>query len=438
MKNYKYLIPAALVVLMGASVYTMFSNATKKEEEYNGYLKKAREDAKLEVVEESIENYGKALVMKDDIDLRIEAGNVYVQNGWTSEAVYWGEQMIEDFPKEAKAYTFLLEQYIQEKDYKECFSLQKQAVGRKAVNDSFQELISKIEYKYEMGLNTYQDVTIYSNDLCAVQSSESGLWGYAKLNGEIEISPKFEWTGAFTGDGIAPVKTEDGEFYFISDTGNKKLAVQNIKDCEDLGLSINGIISAKDGDFYAYYNQDFEKIAGDYLYATAINGVGAVQEKKGWYLVDENGEKLTKKAYESVVTDEKGIVYRNERCFVSSKDQIVMIDKDGNEIGKKKFEDAKLFGEADSYAAVEIDGKWGFVDKDGNVVIAPQFGNARSFVNGYAAVEIDGKWGFINTDGKTVIDAVFEDARDFNRKGRVFVKTEGQWQLLKLLKDNYE
>ena len=34
--------------------------------------------------------------------------------------------------------------------------------------------------------------------------------------------------------------------------------------------------------------------------------------------------------------------------------------------------------------AVRIDGKWGFIDKDGKVVIKPEYVEARSFSNGFA------------------------------------------------------
>ena len=96
------------------------------------------------------------------------------------------------------------------------------------------------------------------------------------------------------------------------------------------------------------------------------------------------------------------------------------------------------FLEADGYAAVKVDGKWGFVDKTGKMVIEPQFADAHSFANGYAAIKKNGKWGFIDENGEIVIRAQFEDARDFNDKGNVFVKDGTQWRLLELLRNNYK
>lgn len=50
----------------------------------------------------------------------------------------------------------------------------------------------------------------------------------------------------------------------------------------------------------------------------------------------------------------------------------------------------------------------------------------------------NGKWGFIDENGEIVIRAQFEDARDFNDKGNVFVKDGTQWRLLELLRNNYK
>ena len=100
--------------------------------------------------------------------------------------------------------------------------------------------------------------------------------------------------------------------------------------------------------------------------------------------------------------DEKGIVFRNERAFAENDDGYVMLDASGKQIGKQVYEDTKLFLESDGLAAIKENGKWGYVDKDGKVIIEPQFEEAHSFLNGYAAVKAHGKWGYINEKGKLV------------------------------------
>jgi hypothetical protein len=53
-------------------------------------------------------------------------------------------------------------------------------------------------------------------------------------------------------------------------------------------------------------------------------------------------------------------------------------------------------------AIVGNDKKFGFMDKSGKIVIPIQFKEAGCFCDGRAAVEVKGKWGFIDTSGKLV------------------------------------
>lgn len=65
-------------------------------------------------------------------------------------------------------------------------------------------------------------------------------------------------------------------------------------------------------------------------------------------------------------------------------------------------------------------GKWGFIDREGNFVIAPTFDSALGFSEGLAAVLINGKYGFIDKTGKLAIQPKFLQA-DFFREGRCLV-----------------
>ena len=61
---------------------------------------------------------------------------------------------------------------------------------------------------------------------------------------------------------------------------------------------------------------------------------------------------------------------------------------------------------------IELDNKWGFVNKTGEIVIQPQFDSAKNFTQGLAAIELNGKWGFIDKAGKSLIyDNIVEQPR---------------------------
>jgi len=58
------------------------------------------------------------------------------------------------------------------------------------------------------------------------------------------------------------------------------------------------------------------------------------------------------------------------------------------------------------------DGKWGFVDREGKIVIEPRFDHVDSRGAGESliAVEVSGRWGFINKAGDMVIEPQFDHA----------------------------
>jgi len=60
-------------------------------------------------------------------------------------------------------------------------------------------------------------------------------------------------------------------------------------------------------------------------------------------------------------------------------------------------------------------GKWGFIDRAGEVVIDPRFQAADAFHEGLAAVKVGDKWGYIDKTGKVVIEPGFDDAIGFSQ-----------------------
>lgn len=77
--------------------------------------------------------------------------------------------------------------------------------------------------------------------------------------------------------------------------------------------------------------------------------------------------------------------------------------------------------------------KCGFIDVDGNVVIEPIYTNAQNFKNGYSIVKLghwaDGKWGVINKKGELVIDYLFDRIFPFS-DNRAKVRIDNQWYFI--------
>ena len=79
---------------------------------------------------------------------------------------------------------------------------------------------------------------------------------------------------------------------------------------------------------------------------------------------------------------------------------------------KSKYDEVEFFSEG--LAAVQLNGQWGFVDRQGNVVIPLMYDEVEFFSEGLAAVQLNNKWGFVNKTGKEVTPLKYDDVRDFN------------------------
>ena len=76
------------------------------------------------------------------------------------------------------------------------------------------------------------------------------------------------------------------------------------------------------------------------------------------------------------------------------------IDQKGREIVRPQYQDVLSYGE--SRAAVKKDGQWGFVDKRGKETVKPQYDNVWSYKDGRATVEKDGKRHALDLNGNEV------------------------------------
>lgn len=97
------------------------------------------------------------------------------------------------------------------------------------------------------------------------------------------------------------------------------------------------------------------------------------------------------------------------------------INQFGQMVISPKYDAADNFSEG--LAAVLINGKWGYIDMLGKWVIYPQFMKAKKFSEGLAAVCGDDNWFFINRDGSLAFSATFlvdRSAYSFDDDGYIF------------------
>ncbi len=88
------------------------------------------------------------------------------------------------------------------------------------------------------------------------------------------------------------------------------------------------------------------------------------------------------------------------------------IDKTGKIVINPQFTDSSSFSEG--LAKVRIGKKYGYIDRTGKLVINSRFVWASDFSEGLAAVLKGGKFGYIDIAGGIVIEPLFDDAKDFS------------------------
>ncbi len=441
MKNYRTIVPIVLVVMMALATYSLFLEYSKENGRYNDAVEQARAYSADGIMKDSLLKYKEALALYDTLDMRIEMCDMVLNLGGVANAISLSEEMINRYAHEPKAYTYMLKLYIAAGEYKRCFSLNEKATSMNVANDEFIAAMKDIEYVYELSMKAYQEVQDYGASLAPVKKKET--WGYVDSSGALVIENVYASAAPFTSvdvDGqvitCAPVVAADGSMFYIDASGNKKYVVKNLSNCTYIGSYCEGVIVATEGEEYAYYDIDFNKLSPNFGYASAMNGGFAVAEiDERWYVINNLYEKQGE-AYDEFVLDDKKIAFRNERAFGKQAGLYYLVDTMGNKVTGEVYEDAKPFM-SQGYAAVKKDGKWGFIDVSGTMVIPPTYQDANSFSLDLAAVQMDGKWGFINMEQEVVIPCTYDGAKHFNSSGNAFVKEGEIWKVLKLFKYNF-
>ena len=434
MKNYKFVVPIVLVVLFFVSVYSLYSQKAEIENQYNSLIKEARELKQQEIYVDAEEKYLEALEVKESKDLYLEIGKFYVDSDQKNRAADWGENILQKYPKEKFGYEYLIDIYVTQKDYASCWSVYNKQQKRKVNSSVTDEIMQSIEGEFYFSEES-EDVGVFSAGYCPVMLE--GQWGFVDESGKIVVPIKFKQVSAFSPRNLAAVIDNENKVYFIDAEGNKKIAVKNIDNVKEIGYIWENVFSVYNGREWSFYNVNSEKVFGGFEEVTSLaNGVVACSKNHKWDFYDTEGKKLSDGNFDSVITDERNIVFRNECAFVSKNGKVHMVNAQGKDISNEYYEEAELFNDS-TYAAVKINGLWGFVDNHGSIIIKPEYEEARSFSNGLAAVKKNGLWGFVDTENKMIIEPQFYGAKDFNSKGSVFVYENNIWKLLNLYKYNY-
>ncbi len=277
---------------------------------------------------------------------------------------------------------------------------------------------------------------------------KDGKFGLLTKDGTFAVNPKFDSARDFS-DGLAAVKV-NGKWGFIDDKGTLVIPAtfDNAKDFN------SGICLIEKNATWYYINKTGEILKGnpasdklfDFNYGVAFfrqaDKVGLINNKfeivlapkydvirafyKGyakvgindkWGIIDPTGKEVVEAVY-----DEVGDYYNNTTWAKKGKNlglvhngQFIAIE------GVTKF---GFFGQ--DLIPAQKDGKFGYVNLEGQWILKPRFDKAKEFSKNMAPVCINDKWGYINLIGSCVVQLVYSNAEPFSTSGLAAVQ-KGGW-----------
>ena len=108
--------------------------------------------------------------------------------------------------------------------------------------------------------------------------------------------------------------------------------------------------------------------------------------------------------FKELKTTKSSIIKGCEYNYINTKGEIVLPDS-----ALTAYNFLGIFFE--DLAAVKVDKKWGYINKEGIVKITPAYDDAYAFSDGLAPVKIGKKWGYIDKKGVLVVDAKYDETR---------------------------
>lgn len=177
------------------------------------------------------------------------------------------------------------------------------------------------------------------------------------------------------------------------------------------------LIPVENGDEFQYIDKEGKIVINPQFSSATVfrNGIALVRttgDKALWGFIDEEGK------YVIPATYQEATVFSEDLAWVVSENgaPTAITTKGEVKITLQDAETVKIFQEGLAAFSVTQESKlkWGFVDKEGKVVISPQFADTGNFSEGKCAVQNEeGKWGYIDTEGKIAISYQFDEAEKF-------------------------
>lgn len=232
-----------------------------------------------------------------------------------------------------------------------------------------------------------------------IQALENGKENYTYFNSEgreIKV-PKYTSVLKTSEDNYYITINKEG-LYGIINKDEKELVENKYNYLEHL-FDEYFIASKNDGNLGIINTKDSILVDFKYEVLQKIQDTKVVDAK----ILKQNQSELYGKNMEKIYSTNNAYIYKRDNYIeVYSEKDVKYFDLEGKELSSHEiFKDNKLF-------AKKSDNKWGFVDKQNNVVVDYIYDKVTEFNSyGFAGVKKDGKWGVINEAGDVIVEPTY-------------------------------
>lgn len=221
----------------------------------------------------------------------------------------------------------------------------------------------------------------------------------------------------------------------LSKNSKKGLQVSEVGDFNE-----DGIFIGKDKDYYFYdYTGKELNTEGFYAAVNFSEGICAVQRssKSSPYLADKNFKKIKDLTVTFSGPYSEGLAFASN----SSYGKLYYLDKTGNEAFSVSAKEGGACNEGFIILKSNAN-RYYHVNKKGKAVGTKTWEEVGNFSEGVARVKNNGKWGFIDTAGNVVIELKYDIVSDFTG-GTAVVKSGNEYFLInqkdqKTINEKYE
>lgn len=419
-----------MIVLLGLAWYVTLSSWLGNDEKYDRMIAEAQRLEDKGLYLDAIAQYEEAKTIKGSIlELEEYIADDYFAMGDYKEYRKKLNSIIDNFGPVERDLVKLYDYTAAYASGDSAIDLVREWYDKYPDDPKIKEYYDRIKGQYVERTCAYDEISEFAGGYAVYE--QEGKKGLIGENGKVVIEAAYDEIG-FDGKDKSMIPVKDGTVcFYINDKGYKTEMPDEAY--ESLGIvSQNRIVAKKQGK-YGYLDKNFkEKTEFVYDEASVIfEGVGAVRQNDKWALIKRNGELLTEFIYDDVVLNSNGVCSLHKIVAVGQGETYFFVNTDGERISDQSYDAVKAF-ETDGMCAVCIDGKWGYIDGEENVMIPYEYEDAMPFSNGYAAVCEDGIWGYIDEDGCMAVKPCFDAARLMTENGTAPVRHGSSWTLIQL------